>query len=236
MMDEKEVTTTTRTRRAKRKSKWDIGPGGKRMYKRTMFYTGVRAPVPYKLMTSMLYQERVTLSPLAGVQSVHVFSANGTYDPNITGVGHQPRGFDQLMALYDHNVVIMSEIVVDYPSLTVGANVNPTTCYIAALDQAGIPASERDYLELSNCVWRSRNPSDAPVRLRAKVNPNKYLTRASPLSDPNLKNSASNNPAEQVFWHVGAAAASGLDPSPISVNVVIKYTCIFLEPKDPGQS
>lgn len=238
MEDEKGGVYEPRRRfQAKRKAKRPQSKAVQVKRNRTLLSRGVRAPIPYQLKTAMLYQERVSLSPAGGVMSVHVFSANGTYDPNITGVGHQPRGFDQLMALYDHNVVIGCEIRVDYPSPGVGGNINPHIAIVALRDFTTAGLSERDYLEIGDCTWETTSAQGGyPTRLMMTCNPNKFLGRSSPLSDPNLKNSASSNPTEQAYWHVGLAQASGLDPTPLSVNVVIKYTVVFIEPKDPGIS
>ena len=57
--------------------------------------------MPEKFQSKLRYSTKFTLNPAASTNVVqHVFSANGLYDPDITGVGHQPRGFDQLMSLY----------------------------------------------------------------------------------------------------------------------------------------
>ncbi len=62
---------------------------------------GNRLPIKFK------YQTSGTLNPgVAGVAAIQVMTANGLYDPDITGVGHQPRGFDQIMALYNHYTVV----------------------------------------------------------------------------------------------------------------------------------
>lgn len=202
-----------------------------------MVARGLRAPVPFTLITKMLYHERVNLTPDAiGASGVHVFSANGTYDPNITGIGHQPRGFDQMMALYDHNVVIYSKCRVDFASATVGANINPGICSISVRDFTTTGTNAVDYIELSNTVWKMNNPADQPVKLQMSINPNKYLGRTSPLSDSQLKNSDSGNCVEQCYWHVAYHYGSGLQPSAIAASVTIEYTVVFLEPKDPGIS
>lgn len=235
MEDEKGVYLPL-ARATKRKVKREEGAV---QVKRNRLFLGrqPRAPIPYKLKTSMLYQERVTLAPAAGVASVNVFSVNGTFDPNITGIGHQPRGFDQLMALYDHNVVVSCDIRVDYPGVGAGGNINPTIAFIAVRDFTTLGTTERDYLELGDCTYEICSPSQGyPTRLMMTCNPNKFLGRKSPLSDPHLKNSDTSNPTEQCYWHVGLAQASGLDPTSLPVTVVIKYTVVFIEPKDPGQS
>lgn len=222
-----------RTRRKRRQPRYY-----QRMPKRNRVFVarGLRAPVPYKLSTAMIYNERVTLSPSLGLPGVHVFSANGTFDPNITGVGHQPRGFDQMMALYDHNVVIYSEICVDYHPQNAGATITPAIAIVALRDFSSVSLNRDDYIELSDTVWKTTSPQGSATRIKMAENPNKFLGRGSPLSDPDLKNSNSSNATEQAYWHVALANATGTDPSSISVNVVIKYTVVFLEPKNVGQS
>ena len=82
----------------------------KRYSKKRLNIHSFRSPVPLKMAATLLYSDQITLNPAAGTVSKHVFSANGLFDPNITGVGHQPRGFDQYMALYNHYTVIGARI------------------------------------------------------------------------------------------------------------------------------
>ena len=51
---------------------------------------------------------------LGGSLASKVFTCNGLYDPDVSGTGHQPRGFDQMMALYDHYVVTKCKMTVMY--------------------------------------------------------------------------------------------------------------------------
>ncbi len=55
----------------------------------------------------------VTDIPAAGY-FVFNYAGNGLFDPDITGVGGQPRGFDQLAALYRRYYVIKSNIEVSF--------------------------------------------------------------------------------------------------------------------------
>ncbi len=70
-----------------------------------------------KLVTQQLYYEnQLNLAGTAGVLARYVFSANGAYDPNITGTGHQMMGFDQMMLFYEQAVVVRSKIQVTFSS------------------------------------------------------------------------------------------------------------------------
>lgn len=79
------------------------GKQGKRAYvkrrggkgkKTTLANTTGLSPVPSRYITKMKYAEAVTVSGL-GVRS-YTWNLNSLFDPNRTGLGHQPYGFDQL--------------------------------------------------------------------------------------------------------------------------------------------
>jgi len=59
-----------------------------------------------RLKTTLLYVENgVGLNPAIGAAAGYVFNLNSLHDPNTSGVGHQPTGFDQLIAIYEQFVV-----------------------------------------------------------------------------------------------------------------------------------
>lgn len=199
-----------------------------------------KSQVPRQLITNKLtrtlrYNTNITLNPSASVPAVHYFSMNGLYDPDYTGGGHQPLGFDQLMGVfYDHGVVIGSKITCDYQCLgsntagltVVGIDPRDTTGY--ALDKDEIIEQGRGkYTTLS--VYGS---GDGSKRMTHKINPNKFLGRSAPLADDQLKNSSASNPAEQAYWAVWAASPDGaIDPVGVIVNVTLEFLTIFIEPK-----
>lgn len=63
----------------------------------------VRQPgtiVPDRLRTSLSYHEVIQSNPGA-LTGGYLYNLNSLYDPNRTGTGHQPMGYDQLVALYN---------------------------------------------------------------------------------------------------------------------------------------
>jgi hypothetical protein len=80
----------------------------KRTYgKPTIVEIGKQA-IPKQLANTLRYSERVSITLNGSGLGQYVFSANGLFDPNITGVGHQPMYFDQISALYNHYLVLSS--------------------------------------------------------------------------------------------------------------------------------
>lgn len=186
-------------------------------------------PLPKMVKAQMKYYTNISLNiGAAGSLASVVFRANSPYDPNQTGVGDQPRGFDQLMALYDHYVVIGSRITGKFTGGT-----NFVLGGITLLDSATAIGQEVDHIENPYCVWDA--VVTEPKTLVQTFN-NNFLGRSKPLSDPDLKGSASGNVTEGAYYHVWMASPAGTDESSITVPIMIEYTCMLIEPKDPGAS
>lgn len=64
--------------------------------------TMVRSILPDRFRSVLKYTETLQFSSSTGgiVGSTNTFRLNGLYDPNTTGVGHQPYGFDQITPFY----------------------------------------------------------------------------------------------------------------------------------------
>uniref|UniRef100_UPI00404866D8 hypothetical protein n=1 Tax=Polynucleobacter sp. TaxID=2029855 RepID=UPI00404866D8 len=82
-----------------------------------------KGPLPQTLSATFVYADDISLNAGAGVADSWVFSANGLTDPNITGTGAQPRGFDEMMALYRTYLVTHAKITVWAENLD-GSNSN----------------------------------------------------------------------------------------------------------------
>jgi len=72
---------------------------------------------PSNLKTVLKYRQNISLDPAAanlgaGGSNTWVFSANGIYDPDITGTGHAPMYYDYLASVYQAYRVNFSKIKV----------------------------------------------------------------------------------------------------------------------------
>lgn len=176
-------------------------------------------------------EQAIQLNPgIGGLAVSHFFSANGLYDPNVTGGGHQPLGFDQIMPLYDHYTVIASKITVT------AYNDDSTVKQVIGVrlaDQNSAP-----YTDLANLmengggkyVWlNSKGGNGDMVTFSMGCSPKRFFGKS--LNDDTYKGGIGANPADQVFFHVWAAPYSSTDSAAINVNVRIDYIALFSEPK-----
>jgi len=226
---------------AKRKTRWEpessFAARKREMMKkkRRKMIISNRGPLLKQQLVNFRYQDVRSIQPAALATAVHIFSANGAYDPDISGGGHQPRGFDQLMQLYDHFVVIATKITIDF--IARAGETVPVICGVAVRDFTTTD-DYNGYIEGGNVKYSYTGQfNGVKTRIEYKLNPNRFLGRSKPMADPNLKGSTSGNPTEQCFFHVFLYAPFILqDPGAYAANVVIEYTAILIEPKVPSIS
>jgi len=71
------------------------------------------SPIPDKFMTKMRYSSLQSMTTAGiGIPATYSFRMNSIFDPDLSGVGHQPLGHDELTPLYTkYNVTGCSYIV-----------------------------------------------------------------------------------------------------------------------------
>lgn len=204
----------------------------KRRYKRPVYLRSMG--LGPKQVVQMAYCEYPLSidSGVGGTMDEYVFSANGLYDPNISGTGHQPIGFDQMTQFFDHYVVLGSKIRVNY------RNNDATYAQIVTLrlsDNSTETADGRLAIENGRSMWKLIGPSGDGISDQCEIemgcNPAKFLGRKNPLSDPELKGSSSANPSEQAYWMIGCAPETAVDGGSVQLVVHIQYTVAWIEPK-----
>jgi hypothetical protein len=191
--------------------------------------------MPVHFRTTLSYSQKVSINPTAGLAAVQVFSANGLYDPDVTGTGHQPRGFDQLITMYDHYVVERARIRVYMDN---SGNSRPAMAAIMARDSTTTSSDLYDYIENNSAAVTLTGCSGSlQVVLSHSVDVRKFLGRGNVLSDPELKGSASSNPTEQLYFHIACGDTDSItNLNAVFCIVKIEYDVVLVEPKVPDQS
>ena len=171
---------------------------------------------------------------LAAGKGSFLFSANGMFDPNITGIGHQPMYFDQSMAIYDHYTVVSSKFKLT-PVGSTGATA-PIHVTVLTDDDANLNASNTTTaLErpgAKSAYFAQLVTVARPMSLTWKA---KNVFTGDPLSKAELSGDASNNPSEQTYFAIFISSPS-LDSGPYSFKVELEYTAVMHELKSIGQS
>lgn len=215
-----------------------LGPNKDSGLRTSLIPSAPTTPLAHRQKATLKYQTVVSLNPAAFGIAQYSFSANGLFDPDISGVGHQPRGFDQLMLLYDHYTCICTSFQATFFN---GDSNNAIVCGLGVADQATTYTTLNNGMESPDFVYAICGPrlSGSDVRtLRRSINPNRWLgSGTAVLSNDQLRGSAAANPAEQAFFNILVSPMDeATDVTAATVQVLINYTVIFTEPKNPGQS
>jgi len=197
-------------------------------------------PVSKTVTQQLYYESNLTMGGAAGILTKYVFSANGAYDPNITGTGHQMMGFDQMMLFYEQYVVLRSKIKVTFWSTTQ----TPQRVAITLAPDTTTPASVNDVVEngltvMSYCGNAQTNGmfrGDAVLELTCDVA--KYFGRSKKdlIAGTEFYGTAAANPIEQVYfqvltWNPATATTTGN-----CFDVVMSFDIFYYEPRKTGGS
>lgn len=175
-----------------------------RRYKRrktSTMYAKKPSLVADRFFTSLKYSQMVAFSS-AGVNT-QTFRGNSLFDPDFTGAGHQPRGFDQLAVLYtrykvhastmkcrisnDSSVPLVVTITPSILSAVVPINL-PTIAEIAYSKTILVPATG------------GTNVGFLMSSMMTKV------IRGEKILDDDYSALITANPAKQWFWVISMAA------------------------------
>lgn len=220
------VVKRGRQKKRRRRSSYRRDPRSKYLGpSRGIYGKSTRATLKYSAIISID-------AALVGLFANHTFSVNGMYDPDITGAGHQPQGFDQYMVGYEHYTVTSAKIRCEFiTSATTGAT-NVAICALARSPEPTGITAQVDVLENPNTQTKMKHFGDNAdnVVLTDTVNVAQYLGRGRVTADLALAGTSAANPSEQVYWQVGMASPYGGDPALTYVKVDILFNAIFTEP------
>lgn len=187
---------------------------------------------PKRLTMAHRYFEIVNVTCTSGLLGNYLFSCNNLYDPNYTGTGHQPMLYDQMIALYNHWVVIGAKIKV---KVSHSGNTNyAANCGVYINDDTTVtPGSLASMVEQGQCSSYKMIPpqSNETFTFNCKWSPKKVFG-GSILGNPNLQGAAATGPAESSYFNIFVQPVDGISTQSYIVEAEISYIVVWTELKD----
>lgn len=184
----------------------------------------------------MRYVEYFSLDPGVGTPANYVFSATNIYDPNYTGVGHQPMGHDQYVPFFNHYTVLGAKIAVhgNVYNDTVGSS-----CWLTCkLNSTTLPAATSidQYIEQRGAAYTfltTKGGSHSYGKVKATYSPKKFFSLKNPQDEHDLRGLlGASAPAENAYFIVTVGASNpGDDATAINCRAIIDYTVLLSERK-----
>jgi len=186
-----------------------------------------------------------TSSPFSNGCYINTIRANSVYDPELTGVGHQPQGLDQLFTWYNHATVIGAKCSMTPIPSTV-SNVIPGYYGILLSDDGQTVVSKVDINALlEDKALKTRRPQLAGFAYdtmrgnatkTAKFSAKKFFRKPNIVGDALYRHDSAGNPEEQAFFECYHAPVDTNNPGASIFLVEVEYIVVFTEPKTLPQS
>ncbi len=240
--------------RRRRSSKVKSRARGRRAAKTTATKTQLtrfRRPLglPKTFSCKLKYVDFIELDASAGIPDVHKYRVNSVYDPDYTGIGHQPLEYDNLQSVYRRYKVTSSRIRVE--GLAKANGTVPTWMVLETQDHdLNTNGSLRNMLENGAKAVRI----DPVVSSTATMNTFSYKGNQSALiknwsirrdipanlrGNEALNAGVTQNPAEQMYFSIQAMAndlQSSINPGAIIVKVELDFNVTFYDEKEHVES
>jgi hypothetical protein len=190
---------------------------------------------PSKRVTLFYYDNAHEFTSTAGSVARYRFRANDCFDPDQTGTGHQPMGFDEMTKYYDQFTVIKSKISVRFCSenasvpMVCGVKLNDSTTNETGLTDI----IENGYARTAMIVGTGGgNNQVKTIKLGCDVA--RYFGRpegTNIINDPNLFGTSAASPVEEAYYQLFAYAAVNTTTVTCGFDVILEYDVVFWEPK-----
>lgn len=233
-MSSSQVTIKTGTKRSRAssssrsvKARVARGLGGRKNIVKTG--TGF----PEKINTTLRYVDNVAIDTAlaSGQLNKYLFSANGIYDPDISSTGHQPLGFDNWMAIYNHFTVNSATIKATFYA---NGDLNEDIAMRVGIYDDDSATNTITVNALSEGSTRDKNAMITSHKDQVVLRSNykaRQIFGSADLSDTSLRGTISANPSEIHSW-VLYAYNWGTTTDRIDCLVDIEYNVTFYERKD----
>lgn len=170
--------------------------------------------------------------PTDAVTGQRVFNLNSVFDPDRTGLGHQPYGFDYIIPMYNKYRVISCGWRVQMPLNT--ANPPLTLGGLPSNDPGIVWSSTDELLENPRCKYITQLPGAPATTLSGKIYLPKLIgkTKAQYMADENCASQVSTSPSELMLLYLQTfGAQTGLPSGGINIQVVLEFTVEYFDAK-----
>ncbi len=194
------------------------------------------AITPDQVFVKLKYNTAINLVSGTGTFISHTFRGNGLFDPDQSGAGGQPRGYDQWSAMYTRYTGLACKITVRViPHVNQGGpcilGVVPTDTSSPFTDIESI--IESPYSKTAMLNNKTVSPQTMTASLTTK---RKFGYHTGILQEDDLSANVTALPAEQWYWFLGFENIPQPTNLDVTVDVQLEYSVRFFDRKDLGNS
>jgi len=190
---------------------------------------------PTQLLTKLRYTSTYSLTSTTGSLAKQVMYLNSTFDPDNTGVGHQPLYRDTYAGIYNHYAVVSTKTRCIFQSLFSG-----TAC------NSGIVLEDDNNTSSSGNVLieQNRGLSHLLPPLLGSISNHTFVHNwdckrdlgIDPFTSEEYKTPVGQNPTEVASLILYNFPADGSSTGTVQVQVLMEFLVLFTELQTPNES
>lgn len=213
------------------------------------------------MVSTLRYTERLDLAPSGTDTVAWSFRANDMFDPLANTGGHQPRGFDNLMALYENFTVTSSKISVNWmyegyngptslgttghliqggDEITDAPALAPVICGIMrSADTYGSALPVQKQMEKDRTNWTVLTPTSGARVTSSRSQLSEFFGKQDLVAADGYSGTSAVSPQNQAYYHIFAARGSDDYPAgtcKVTAFVTIEYRATFTKPLPLAES
>lgn len=199
------------------------------------------APFAQRYITKMKYAEQLNIvGPALGGLTQYAFNLNSIFDPNRTGVGHQPYGHDTMATIYNRYRVVRCNYVIS--GFAIGGSTGDSYGIIAAMpsnELAAVTGGVSEVQENPKVKFVTQAPNDGSKVLRGSVYIPSLMgrTKAQYMADDRFQATFGSSPSELGILNVFSGLMNGASEQiTCKLNVVLEYVVECFDFKQLPQS
>jgi len=195
--------------------------------------------IPDELRVTLKYTQQMILTETTGTATNYLFRGNGPFDPDLTGTGAQPSGYDQWSAFYQMQRTLGSRIRVKAISLSqsltffrfVLAPITSITPFNAATGIDNFAVSK--YAQMAEIVTNTK-----PIPLTAECSTAKIFGKSlrDIEGEDDYASLISATPAFQWAWQIMMDALDLTNTASVTFIVELEYDVVFWDRVNVGLS
>jgi len=196
----------------------------------TMLVNRALHPIPQRFITKMKYAEYIDTAIFSGT---YAYNLNSLFDPNRSGLGHQPHGFDTLATLYNR-----------YRVISCGWRLQLAGDAASSFLLSAMPANEvvtslsiSEIRENPRVKYIQQNPGSSAVTLSGHISLPSLVgrTKAQYMSDDRYQSIVTASPSELAILNLQTANTADTNIG-TKVQVLLEYTVEWFDIKNLAQS
>jgi hypothetical protein len=184
------------------------------------------------MMVTLKYAESILATGVSGAMVSQFFQGSSLYDPNLSGVGHQPFGFDQYTPFFQRYYVTGVRA-----KLTAVADANSWVAMHIGPEYTSVPTSVQNVAELPRSVYGVANLA-IPLKLNYSASAQEMygITDNAALASTDVTAPTNASPTKNWFIRVYGESCDASSTTHLYYMVEIEYDVIFFERLQPGAS